>query len=146
MAAYTRTPGIRTNRQSSLAWNVPNLTQSAHSWQGFRDDRGHPQKEEQGIAGHQLRLDVGTWTRLLEGLPTCIGVPKSDGSWSNFMCQEDAPFVHRPHSQAVSDAVVCGRAGVHRNAHRGSEGGNNRNRVTTSTHNRSRRGIRESAV
>ena len=49
---------------------------------------GHPKKEEQGI-----RLDIGTWNRLLEGLPTSIGVPKSDGSRSDFTYKEDAPFV-----------------------------------------------------
>ena len=43
-------------------------------WQDFRFNPGHPQREEVG-----LRLDIGTWNRLLEGLPTEIGVPKTDG-------------------------------------------------------------------
>lgn len=44
-------------------------------FQDFRYSPGHPKKGEQGI-----RVDEGTFNRLLEGLPTKIGVPKSDGA------------------------------------------------------------------
>ena len=57
-------------------------------WQDFRFNPGHPKKAEVG-----LRLDIGTWNRLLEGLPTPIGVPKSDGSRSDFTYDENAPLV-----------------------------------------------------
>ena len=56
-------------------------------WQDFRFNPGHPRKDEQG-----LRIDEGTWNRLLEGLPTLIGVPKSDGS-ADFLYQEDAACI-----------------------------------------------------
>ena len=57
-------------------------------WHDFRFNPGHRSKEEQG-----LRLDIGTWNRLLEGLPTPIGVPKSDGSKVDFVYDEDAPLI-----------------------------------------------------
>ena len=57
-------------------------------WQDFRFNPGHPKKDEVG-----LRLDIGTWNRLLEGLPTPIGVPKSDGSRSDFLYEENAPLI-----------------------------------------------------
>ena len=57
-------------------------------WQDFRYSPGHPRKEEQG-----LRLDEGTWNRLLEGLPTLVGVAKTDGSRGDFVYKDDAPFV-----------------------------------------------------
>ena len=57
-------------------------------WQDFRYNPGHPKREEQG-----MRLDEGTWNRLLEGLPTAIGVPKSDGSRSDFVYVEDTPII-----------------------------------------------------
>jgi len=58
-------------------------------WQDFRYNPGHPKgKDEAG-----LRLDIGTWNILLEGLPTSIGVPKSDGSKSDFVYEEDAPLI-----------------------------------------------------
>ena len=57
-------------------------------WQDFRYSPGHPHKEEQG-----LRLDEGTWNRLLEGLPTRIGVSKSDGNRADFVYDEDAAFI-----------------------------------------------------
>ena len=56
-------------------------------WQDLRYAPGHPSKEEQG-----LRIDEGTWNRLLEGLPTLIGVPKSAGA-RDFVYTEDAGFV-----------------------------------------------------
>ena len=57
-------------------------------WQDFRFNPGHPRKSEQG-----LRIDEGTWNRWLEGLPTLIGVPKTDGSRSDFIYDEDAAFI-----------------------------------------------------
>jgi hypothetical protein len=57
-------------------------------WQDLRYNPGHPQKEMQG-----LRLDEGTWNRLLEGLPTNIGVAKSDASRGDFTYNEDASFI-----------------------------------------------------
>merc|ERR1712214_151887 len=57
-------------------------------WQDFRYCPGHPRGQEQG-----LRLDEGTWNRLLEGLPTLIGVAKTDGSRGDFVYDEDAAFV-----------------------------------------------------
>ena len=57
-------------------------------WQDFRYAPGHPRKEEQG-----LRIDEGTWNRLLEGLPTLIGVPKTDGGRHDFVFDEDVGFV-----------------------------------------------------
>ena len=57
-------------------------------WQDFRYNPGHPKKEEV-----KLRLDIGTWNRLLEGLPTPIGVPKSDGSKTDFVYTENAPLI-----------------------------------------------------
>lgn len=56
-------------------------------WQDFRYNPGHPNKEDQG-----LRLDEGTWNRLLEGLPTLIGVAKTDGSRADFVFDEDVAF------------------------------------------------------
>lgn len=55
-------------------------------WHDFRYSPGHPR--EPG-----LRLDIGTWNRLLEGLPCPIGVPKSDGSKKDFVYTEDAPLI-----------------------------------------------------
>ena len=57
-------------------------------WHDFRYSPGHPKKEEQG-----LRLDEGTWNRLLEGLPTRIGVAKSDSSRTDFVFHENTPFI-----------------------------------------------------
>ena len=57
-------------------------------WHDFRYNPGHPKKDEQG-----LRLDEGTWNRLLEGLPTRIGVAKSDSSRSDFVFKDTAPFI-----------------------------------------------------
>eukprot|EP00973_Karenia_brevis_P059111 8230115-Karenia_brevis.AAC.1 len=57
-------------------------------WQDFRYNPGHPRREEQG-----LRLDEGTWNRLLEGLPTRIGVAKSDASRADFVDKENTPFI-----------------------------------------------------
>ena len=57
-------------------------------WQDFRYNPGHPKKDEQGV-----RLDIGTWNRLLEGLPTRIGVPKTDGSRTDFTYDGNAPLV-----------------------------------------------------
>ena len=57
-------------------------------WQDFRYNPGHPSEKEQG-----LRLDIGTWNRLLEGLPTRIGVPKTDGARMDFVYDEDAPLI-----------------------------------------------------
>ena len=57
-------------------------------WQDFRYNPGHPKEKEQG-----LRLDIGTWNRLLEGLPTPIGVPKTDGARMDFVYDEDAPLI-----------------------------------------------------
>ena len=56
-------------------------------WQDLRYSPGHPKKEEQG-----LRIDEGTWNRLLEGLPTLIGVAKTDGS-SDFVFDQDTAFL-----------------------------------------------------
>ena len=38
-------------------------------------------------------MGEGTWNRLLEGLPTRIGVPKTDGSRADFVYTEDAAFL-----------------------------------------------------
>ena len=57
-------------------------------WHDFRYAPGHPKKEEQG-----MRLDQGTFDRLLEGLPTRIGVPKSDGARRDFTYSENAAFI-----------------------------------------------------
>ena len=57
-------------------------------WQDFRYNPGHPRRSEQG-----LRIDEGTWNRLLEGLPTLIGVSKSDASRSDFVYEEDAAMI-----------------------------------------------------
>ena len=57
-------------------------------WQDFRYFPGHPREREQG-----LRLDEGTWNRLVEGLPTLIGVAKTDGSRGDFVYDEDASFI-----------------------------------------------------
>lgn len=57
-------------------------------WQDFRYNPGHPRKDEQG-----LRVDEGTWNRLLEGLPTRIGVAKTDGARGDFVYSEDAAFI-----------------------------------------------------
>ena len=38
-------------------------------------------------------MDEGTWNRWLEGLPTLIGVAKTDGSRSDFVYNEDAAFI-----------------------------------------------------
>ena len=57
-------------------------------WQDFRYSPGHPRPSEQG-----LRIDEGTWSRLLEGLPTMIGVPKNDNSRTDFLYEEDAPMI-----------------------------------------------------
>lgn len=57
-------------------------------WHDFRFSPGHPKKSEQG-----MRLDEGTFNRLLEGLPTRIGVPKSDGSRRDFVYEESAAFI-----------------------------------------------------
>lgn len=57
-------------------------------WQDFRYFPGHPREKEQG-----LRLDEGTWNRLAEGLPTLIGVAKTDGSRGDFVYDEDAAFI-----------------------------------------------------
>jgi hypothetical protein len=56
-------------------------------WQDLRYNPGHPQKDGPG-----LRLDIGTWNRLLEGVPTPIGVPKTDGR-SDFTYTENAPLI-----------------------------------------------------
>ena len=57
-------------------------------WQDFRYNPGHPRRSEQG-----LRIDEGTWNRLLEGLPTLIGVPKNDPARSDFVYEEDTPII-----------------------------------------------------
>ena len=57
-------------------------------WQDFRYNPGHPKFDEKG-----LRLDIGTWNRLTEGLDTPIGVPKSDGQRSDFVYTETAPLI-----------------------------------------------------
>ena len=57
-------------------------------WQDFRYSPGNPRKDEQG-----LRLDEGTWNRLLEGLPTRIGVAKSDSSRTDFVFEDNTPFI-----------------------------------------------------
>ena len=56
-------------------------------WHDFRYNPGHPGRDEQG-----LRIDEGTWNRLLEGLPTRIGVPKT-GDRTDFLYDEDAAFI-----------------------------------------------------
>ncbi|CAK0882876.1 unnamed protein product [Prorocentrum cordatum] len=53
----------------------------------FRYAPGHPKKGEQGI-----RVGEGTFNRLLEGLTTKIGVPKSDGT-RDFDCEGTAPLI-----------------------------------------------------
>ena len=57
-------------------------------WQDFRYNPGHPRKDDQG-----LRIDEGTWNRLLEGLPTLIGVPKTDAGRGDFVFDEDVAFL-----------------------------------------------------
>ena len=57
-------------------------------WQDFRYSPGHPRPSEQG-----LRIDEGTWNRLLEGLPTMIGVPKNGSGRTDFTYEEDAPMI-----------------------------------------------------
>ena len=57
-------------------------------WQDFRYNPGHPNQKEQG-----MRLDEGTWNRFLEGLPTRIGVPKTDGCRADFVYTEDAALI-----------------------------------------------------
>ena len=57
-------------------------------WQTFRYSPGHPLKEEQ-----VLRIDEGTWNRLLEGLPTLVGLAKTYGSRADFALDEDAAFL-----------------------------------------------------
>ena len=57
-------------------------------WQDFRYAPGHPKKDEQG-----MRLDEGTFNRLLEGLPTRIGVPKTDGNRRDFVFTENPAFI-----------------------------------------------------
>ena len=57
-------------------------------WHDFRYSPGHPRQDERG-----LRLDEGTWNRWLEGLPTLIGVAKTDGSRGDFVYDEDAAFI-----------------------------------------------------
>ena len=57
-------------------------------WHDFRYSPGNPRKDEQG-----LRLDEGTWNRLLEGLPTRIGVAKSDSSRTDFVFEDNTPFI-----------------------------------------------------
>ena len=57
-------------------------------WQDFRYSPGHPTKDEQG-----LRIDEGTWNRLLEGLPTLVGVAKTDGSRADFVVDEEVAFL-----------------------------------------------------
>ena len=57
-------------------------------WQDLRYSPGHPDKDQQG-----LRVDEGTWNRWLEGLPTLIGVPKTDGGRADFVYDEDAAFL-----------------------------------------------------
>eukprot|EP00974_Lingulodinium_polyedra_P037332 3581827-Lingulodinium_polyedra.AAC.1 len=57
-------------------------------WQDFRYCPGHPRLQEQG-----LRLDEGTWNRLAEGLPTLVGVAKTDGARADFVFDEDVAFI-----------------------------------------------------
>ena len=57
-------------------------------WHDLRYNPGHPHKDEQG-----LRIDEGTWNRFLEGLPTRIGVSKSDASRADFAYDQDAAFI-----------------------------------------------------
>ena len=57
-------------------------------WHDFRYKPGHPHQAEQG-----LRLDEGTWNRLVEGLPTLIGVAKTDGSRADFVYKDDGAFI-----------------------------------------------------
>ena len=40
-----------------------------------------------------MRLDEGTWNRILEGLPTLIGVAKSDSSRADFVFDENTPSI-----------------------------------------------------
>ena len=56
-------------------------------WQDLRYAPGHPDKDGQG-----LRLDEGTWNRLLEDLPVRIGVAKSSGS-KDFEFEDDVAFI-----------------------------------------------------
>jgi hypothetical protein len=56
-------------------------------WQDLRYAPGHPSKDEQG-----LRIYEGTWNRLLEGLPTLVGVAKTDGR-ADFVFDEDVAFL-----------------------------------------------------
>ena len=57
-------------------------------WHDLRYNPGHPHKDEQG-----LRIDEGTWNRFLEGLPTRIGVSKSDAPHADFVYGQDAAFI-----------------------------------------------------
>ena len=72
-------------------------------WHDFRYCPGHPRLQDQG-----LRLDEGTWNRLLEGLPTLIGVAKTDGSRGDFVYDEDVAVVLTGPSmlQAYKNGVV----------------------------------------
>ena len=66
-------------------------------FQDFRYAPGHPGgREEQGI-----RVDEGTFNRLLEGLPTKIGVPKSGGS-RDFDYEGTAPLIFTGPFQIVA--------------------------------------------
>ena len=60
----------------------------AFLWQDFRYCPGHPRVQEQG-----LRLDEGTWNRLAEGLPTLIGVAKTDGARGDFVFDDDVAMI-----------------------------------------------------
>ena len=72
-----------------FSWPAPEARGfELYLWQDFRYNPGHPKKEDQG-----LRLDEGTWNRLLEGLPTRVGVAKSDSSRADFVFGENAPFI-----------------------------------------------------
>ena len=57
-------------------------------WQDFRYNPGHPRQVEQG-----LRIDEGTFNRLLEGLPTSIGVPKNDTARKDFVYEESPAMI-----------------------------------------------------
>ena len=57
-------------------------------WQDFRYNPGHPRQSEQG-----LRIDEGTFNRLLEGLPTPIGVPKTDPARKDFVYEESPAMI-----------------------------------------------------
>lgn len=66
-------------------------------WQDLRYSPGHPVKDQQG-----MRIDEGTWNRLLEGLPTLIGVAKTDGGRSDFVFDEDVAFLFTGPFQLVA--------------------------------------------